>query len=85
MQEGYGDSPSPTRTQKGNSPTRRKTMGASSPLRTSLNKAKRLSSPERQAARADARREGLGTPTSVTMMNTFIIKNADNSFDQYHQ
>lgn len=31
-----------------------------------------------------ARREGLGTPTSVTMMNTFIIKNADNSFDQYH-
>jgi len=26
-------------------------------------------------------RDGLGTPTSVTMMNTFIIKNADNSFD----
>jgi len=27
----------------------------------------------------------LGTPTSVSMMNSFIIKNADPSFDVYYQ
>ena len=86
QQETYGDSnASPTRTQKGNSPTRRKTIGASPTLRSPM-KSRRHGSPERQTRPgADARREGLGTPTSVTMMNTFIIKNADQSFDQYHQ
>ena len=87
QQETYGDSnASPTRTQKGNSPTRRKTIGASPTLRSPM-KTRGLGLPAGQAgpgAAADARREGLGTPTSVTMMNTFIIKNADHSFDQYH-
>ena len=49
---------------------------------------RRLGSPGRNVAEgaggAAAKREGLGTPTSVTMMNTFLIKNADQSFDQYH-
>ena len=85
QQDNYGDnSASPTRTQKGGSPLRRKTIGGSPGLK-SPTKVRRLGSPERQTRDgAAARREGLGTPTSVTMMNTFIIKNADHSFDQYH-
>ena len=63
--------------------SRRKTLGASPTLR-SPTKTKRLGSPGKETRTGEARREGLGTPTSVTMMNTFIIKNADHSFDQYH-
>ena len=62
-------------------------MGASPTLRSPMKR--RLGSPGRNVAEgaggAAAKREGLGTPTSVTMMNTFLIKNADQSFDQYHQ
>ena len=86
QQETYGDN-SPTRTNKG-SPTRRKTIGASPTLRSPLKTRSSLvgTSPDKTRREGgDARREGLGTPTSVTMMNTFIIKNADHSFDQYHQ
>jgi hypothetical protein len=28
--------------------------------------------------------KGLSSPTSVSMYNSFIIKNADESFDQYY-
>ena len=28
--------------------------------------------------------KGLSSPTSVTMMNSFIVKNADESFDTYY-
>lgn len=28
--------------------------------------------------------KGLSSPTSVTMMNSFIVKNADESFDSYY-
>lgn len=83
QQEQFDGSSSPTRTQKGNSPGRRKTIGASPTLRSPM-KSRRVGSPGRtiaEGAGGNARREGLGTPTSVTMMNTFIIKNADNSFD----
>lgn len=81
QQEAFDGSSSPTRTQKG-SPGRRKTIGASPTLRSPM-KSRRIGSPGRTVAEGAgaARREGLGTPTSVTMMNTFIIKNADNSFD----
>ena len=84
QQEQFGES-SPART-KGGSPGRRKTMGASPTLRSPM-KSRRLGSPDKSATSASgaSRRDGLGTPTSVTMMNTFIIKNADQSFDQYHQ
>lgn len=48
-------------------------------------KSRRLGSPAAAAREgAAANRDGLGSPTSVTMMNTFIIKNADHSFDLYH-
>ena len=87
QQETYGES-SPTRTNKG-SPGRRKTIGASPTLRSPLKMrgTQHGTSPDktRREGGGEARREGLGTPTSVTMMNTFIIKNADHSFDQYHQ
>ena len=87
QQDAYGES-SPTRTNKG-SPTRRKTIGGSPTLRSPLKtRTARLGSPEKNTreggASHGANREGLGTPTSVTMKNTFIIKNADQSFDQYH-
>ena len=81
---------SPTRTnRKDGSPGRRKTLGfgasiagAGSPTR-SPNKRK-LGSPSRKD-RSDADRQyGLGTPTSISMQNRFIIKNADASFDQYY-
>lgn len=85
QQDAYGDS-SPTRTNKGGSPTRRKTIGASPTMRSPA-KTRRLGSPNktmREGGEAKPR-DGLGSPTSVTMMNTFIIKNADHSFDLYHQ
>ena len=89
QQDAYGDSGSPTRTTKGNSPGRKTTKGPVSPLRSPTKKAGRLGSPDRQqrqgGAQGDQQRDGLGSPTSVTMMNTFIIKNADHSFDLYHQ
>lgn len=80
QQDTYGES-SPTRTNKG-SPTRRKTIGASPTLRSPLKARKLNGSPEKtERKEGGAKRDGLGTPTSVTMMNTFIIKNADQSFD----
>ena len=33
----------------------------------------------------EAKESGLASPTSVTMQTSFIIKNADESFDAYHQ
>ena len=86
QQDAYGES-SPTRTQKGASPGRKRgaTMGASPTLRSPM-KSRRLGSPDKTVREGGAKnRDGLGTPTSVTMMNTFIIKNADQSFDQYAQ
>lgn len=32
----------------------------------------------------DNKESGLASPTSVTMQTSFIIKNADESFDAYH-
>ena len=87
QQESYGDAASPTRTQKGGSPTRRKTIGGSPTLRSPTKLRMQGSSDGQGGASSkpkDQSRDGLGSPTSVTMMNTFIIKNADQSFDQYH-
>ena len=33
----------------------------------------------------DKKESGLASPTSITMQNSFIIKNADESFDAYYQ
>ena len=32
----------------------------------------------------DAKESGLASPTSIAMQNSFIIKNADDSFDVYY-
>jgi len=65
---------------------RRKTIGlGASPTLRSPTKPKRLGSPNKTIREGGEGQKGLGSPTSVTMMNTFIIKNADSSFDQYHQ
>jgi len=57
-------------------------MGASSPHR-SPNK-RRIGSPARKDRGDIEKQDGLGTPTSISMQNRFIIKNADPSFDQYY-
>lgn len=77
QQDTYGETSSPARTTKGGSPTRRKT--GASPTLKSPTKLRRLGSPDKAARDGEggSKREGLGSPTSVTMMNTFIIKNAD--------
>lgn len=89
QQENFNDS-SPTRTNKGGSPGRRKTLGfgtsvgaGSSPLRSPAKR--RLMSPTRKDRGDIEKQDGLGTPTSISMQNRFIIKNADPSFDQYYQ
>ena len=33
----------------------------------------------------EPKESGLATPTSITMQTSYIIKNADDSFDAYHQ
>jgi hypothetical protein len=56
------------------SPTKKRTI-ASSPNRTTKDD---LNTTEKA-------HDGLQSPTSVTMQNSFIIKNADESFDVYFQ
>ena len=76
---------------KGMSPNRRSTMGNHSPTNTSaLSK-----SPTKKTAavggttvtgdKGGDSEKGLSSPTSVSMQNSFIIKNADESFDHYYQ
>lgn len=53
-------------------------------------KARRAGKSPKKAGEAGDTKEkkesGLASPTSITMQNTFIIKNADESFDAYfHQ
>lgn len=80
---------SPTRTnRKDGSPGRRKTLGfgysmaaGGSPMRSPTKR--RLGSPARKE-RDIEKQDKLGTPTSISMQNRFIIKNADPSFDQYY-
>jgi len=55
-----------------------------SPMR-SPNKTRKIGSPSRKERGDVEKQDGLGTPTSISMQNRFIIKNADPSFDQYYQ
>lgn len=69
----------------GGSPTK---MGRKSMSPSKLNKSplKRKKSPSKKLGvegTANKRESGLMSPTSITMQNTFIIKNADESFDAY--
>lgn len=40
---------------------------------------------ETTASKEDKKKEGLSSPTSISMRDSFIIKNADHSFDAYYQ
>ena len=63
---------SPTKTGKGLSPTK---------LRRNTHK----SPSKKKEADHDVKKEsGLASPTSISMQNSFIIKNADESFDAYY-
>lgn len=87
----YGEG-SPNKTMKG-SPQRRRTMGGASPYISPAKK--RLISPTKtgmteadQTITKDEKKkekDGLSSPTSISMRDSFIIKNADHSFDQYYQ
>jgi len=78
----YQDQSSPARTQKGaGSPTKRKTgvLGATAASPT-IRKGASLKSPtkkERGDVTVDGKQDGLSSPTSISMQNTFLIKNAD--------
>ena len=88
---------SPTRKgMAGMSPNRRSTLGhGGSPGVSALSKSpnKRLGSTlqsgttttggDKSGTNGDEK--GLSSPTSVSMQNSFIIKNADESFDMYYQ
>ena len=48
-------------------------------------KARRNKSPSKgEGEGKDKKESGLASPTSISMQNTFIIKNADESFDAYY-
>jgi hypothetical protein len=77
----------------GMSPNRRSTMGNHSPNNNTSALSK---SPTKKAAavggttvsggdKGGDSEKGLSSPTSVSMQNSFIIKNADESFDHYYQ
>lgn len=83
----YQGEASPARTQKGaGSPVKRRTLaGTASP--TLKPKGKLLASPSKKerAETGGEKQDGLSSPTSISMQNTFLIKNADHSFDAYYQ
>ena len=87
----FQESSSPTRTQKGLSPTKRKTLGGLASTASPTLKTKgslTLKSPskkEKGEMGTEKQQEGLSSPTSISMQNTFLIKNADQSFDAYYQ
>ena len=79
------NSASPTRTQKGASPLKRKTLaGTASPTLKPKGKLSSPSKKERGETHGE-KSDGLSSPTSISMQNTFLIKNADQSFDAYYQ
>jgi hypothetical protein len=91
-QSAYGGD-SPSKTNKG-SPLKRRTMlGGASPY--SPPKKNRMISPSKTMAEAvettaskdekKKEKDGLSSPTSISMRNSFIIKNADQSFEVYYK
>lgn len=77
---------SPTRTKKA---ATGKMGSIMQPLNMSPPPRRRNQSPSKRANAAEAtdkgEKEGLSSPTSISMQQSFIIKNADSSFDAYHQ
>lgn len=85
-QREYQEAASPTRTQKGMSPTKRRNMMGTTNT-PGLKKGGTLKSPSKikEPGSATEKQDGLSSPTSISMQNTFLIKNADTSFDAYFQ
>lgn len=72
----------------GASPT--KTMGGSTmqkqgALKTTTRKTGKSPTKKDAHDKQEKKESGLASPTSISMQNSFIIKNADESFDAYHQ
>ena len=82
---------SPKTSKNNGSPMKRRnqTNTGMSPNRSPTKKRTIASSPNRTAKEdlnsTEKAHDGLQSPTSVTMQNSFIIKNADESFDVYFQ
>ena len=76
------------------SPSRVKRGGGNSPVRgmspmkrpSAVNSPKKQGHGEKSSGKNGSKEEqkGLSSPTSVSMYNSFIIKNADESFDSYY-
>lgn len=65
---------------------RNKTLGATqSPTRSPTKKRQNSPGATKKDDSTGGNREGLSSPTSVSMLNSFIIKNADESFEAYFQ
>ena len=77
---------SPTRKGGNASPSKRATMGAGSPSSSMLARSptKKPSMLGTSAQTTSQDEKGLSSPTSISMQNSFIIKNADESFDLYY-
>lgn len=80
---------SPTKGGNYGSPTK---LGSKSPSKTLKATKKVGKSPKKKEAVAGGSEEdkekkesGLASPTSISMQNSFIIKNADESFEAYFQ
>lgn len=96
-QSAYGVD-SPTKTGKGGSPLKRRGLGQTGGSPYISPAKKRLISPSKTGTiEADQtlggtvkdekkkEKDGLSSPTSISMRDSFIIKNADQSFDLYYQ
>lgn len=75
----------------GQSPSRKSALGgahgspASSPHRSPTKKGGNMGTTISGANGPSGEEKGLSSPTSISMQNSFIIKNADESFDLYFQ
>ena len=56
-----------------------------SKLTSKARRAGKSPSKKGEAGEKDKQESGLASPTSISMQNSFIIKNADESFDAYYQ
>lgn len=79
----------------GTSPTKLGGTYGASPSKIPSKSPSKLTAKARRAGKSPAKKEttaegknekesGLASPTSISMQNSFIIKNADESFDAYY-
>ena len=72
---------------KNESPLKRTTtLAGASPSKTEkMGSTAKKEKPKAEAGGEEKKESGLSSPTSVSMQNSFIIKNADETFDAYYQ